>query len=341
MRSGWRGFGVVAALLLAGCASDDNCPVDPVAALSLKFVDGTPMVDTSVNGVDAPMMLDTGSDISVITPALADKAHAYVLSGAGQLLSFGAADAATHGVTAVNNFTVGGLTGTQVQFDVIGPKTNKASPFSNGDFNGTIGTDIMQNYDLDLNFAAKSAAFYETSHCTQAYPPWSGPTTVVSVKFGGVGAIYIPVTLDGHAMTALLDTGSSSSFIPNELFHSAGLDASATGPLQTVKGVAIDNVTIVAQLYRFHRLAIGDVTVQQPILTVMPPHTRDQNGEANYEEYEAKLAAKAAPDTINDPHTNGQDVLFLAGQDITLGADFLATHRVYVSYLTKQVFIQE
>jgi hypothetical protein len=199
----------------------------------------------------------------------------------------------------------------------------------------------MQNYDLDLDFPDKTASFYEMSHCTQPSIPWSGPTTVVAVKFGAEGEIYIPVTIDGHAMTAFLDTGSALSSIPNELFHSSGLDGSAIGPIETVKGIAIDNVTFNWKIYRFHTLAIGDVTVQQPVIAVMPARTRDQNAQANYDEYEAKLLAKEAPDAINDPHTNGQDVLNFAGQDITLGANFLRRHRIYVSYLTKQVFIQE
>jgi len=340
MQAIWRGCGVMAvALGLGSCADAPTCSTSPVAVLNFTVWHGVPIVDTSVNGVDAPMIFDTGSEISVITPALAAQAHAYVLDGAGQLLSFGVADSTTHGVTAVDSFTVGGLTGTKVQFDVIGPKPGAATVHD--DFNGTIGTDIMQNYDLDLDFADKSAAFYEMSHCTQPSIPWSGPTTVVSVKFGGEGEIYIPVTIDGHAMTAFLDTGSGTSYIPNELFHATGLDASATGPLASFKGVAIDRVTFESKFYRFHSLMIGDVTVPQPVLAVMPPLTPDQNAEARNAEYQAKLAAKANPDALYNQTTNGQDVLFMAGQDITLGADFLATHRVYVSYLTKQVFIQE
>jgi len=319
-----------ALLLLGGCAAQGGgCAASPAAVINLALdQNGLANVAASVNGVGATMVLDTGSETSVLSPALAAKAQVYLLNGGGQLLYSGAAGSGSTAITAVKSFSVGGMTGQQVQFLVIPQKSGA------GDDSlwGTLGIDIMSNYDLDLDFPDKTASLYDMTGCASISFPWSGKTAVIPLRFGANSDIYIPVSVNGHPFMALLDSGASISSIPQGLFDQSGLAAQAEGPVGTLQDHAIDHAAFTAKVYRFASITVGGVPMGAPYLQVLPtPVADDPRGEEL--RYEAKLAAKATP--------NDLDLQRESGNLMTLGADFLRAHRIYISYMTKQAFIPE
>jgi len=330
MRAGGQGAVVAAMLLLGGCAAQSNsCAVNPIAVINLTFdQSGLANLPASVNGVSASMLLDTGSETSVLSPALAAKAGVYLLNGGGQLLYAGVAGSGATAITAAKTFSVGGMTGQQVQFLVIPQK-----PGSGDDsIWGTLGIDIMSNYDIDLDYPDKTASLYDMTGCGSISFPWSGATAVIPLRFGANSDIYIPVTVNGRSFMALLDSGTSISSIPQGLFEQSGLAAQAQGPVGSSADHAIDNAGFTAQVYKFASITVGGVAMAEPYLQVLPPPAADDPRGAEIR-FEARLAAKQTPDDLDLQNESGNLMI--------IGADFLREHRVYISYMTKQAYIPE
>jgi predicted aspartyl protease len=333
MKIGWHGVWV-AGLLLGGCAAQTNgCAVNPVANLPLKFDDaGLANIPATVNGVNATMLIDTGSQKSELMQALAVKAQAYLLSGGGQLVYLGVAGSGSEQVTAVKSFSMGGMTGSQVQFWVIPQQRHDAAKAAPDPMSGIVGIDLLSSYDIDFDYPDKTAALYDMAGCDSIAFPWSGTTAVIPLKFGEDGSIYMPVTINGYQFTALLDSGASNSFMPQGLFKQSGLAASVRGPVAEVPSRGIDNAEITASIYNVNSMSIGGVPMPNPQLSVLPPPPADDPRGAR-DRYEAALAAHGSP--------NDLDLQYTGGNIMTLGADFLRTHRVYISRLTQQAYVPQ
>jgi hypothetical protein len=85
----------------------------------------------------------------------------------------------------------------------------------NGAIDGVLGADLMQNYDIELDFAGRKMNYFLTDHCPGrvVYWPAAGFTTVEFRGFdnNAVHALSIPVTIDGKQVIAEISTGHTDS----------------------------------------------------------------------------------------------------------------------------------
>jgi predicted aspartyl protease len=112
--------------------------------------------------------------------------------------------------------------------------------------------------------------------------------------------IVLRVRLDGHELTALLDSGARSRIVSRRAAEAVGVtDAQLdVDPGGTTAGV--DGRESVYRWHRFHSLTIGNETEKSPVLTVAP--------------------------------VSEEDV------DMLLGSDWFATHHVWVFYRQGRIF---
>jgi predicted aspartyl protease len=112
----------------------------------------------------------------------------------------------------------------------------------------------------------------------------------------------VPVTVSGHRLRALLDTGSNTSSLSRGAARVAGADDAALKGDRPDSYVGSKGVAVGAHRHRFDSLGVGAATFSNAQISV-------------------------------------QDADF-GPFDMLLGMDFMRTRKVWLSYRTHQVFMQ-
>jgi predicted aspartyl protease len=166
---------------------------------------------------------------------------------------------------------------------------------------GLIGADMLSAYDVELDFVARTATLYAVSDCSGDFVPWPGRHDVLAPLTGPPDLFVLPMTLNGHNLRALLDTGSNTSSLSRAAARAAGVDAAALKDDRADSYVGATGVAMGAHRHRFDSLTIGSAH-------------------------------------FNNARISVQDTDFSAF-DMLLGMDYLAPRRLWLSYRTHQVFI--
>jgi hypothetical protein len=224
----------VAGLLAAPAAASSAADLVPV------WLDGRP----------ARLLLDTGAARSVLTLAAVRRlglpGDAWVdtlLRGAGGRLE-------SHRNADVAQASAGGLRlfqrpGQALSFSVTTQFLGAAD--------GLLGGDILRHCDI----AVSAAGTVALSPAGRLARPARG--VALSPLFPDL--LCVPVTLDGQALTALLDTGASASLLNARGLHRMGrLAAGPEGHIQALGGATQ------VQAHRFARLVVGPLTIEGPTL---------------------------------------------------------------------------
>jgi hypothetical protein len=167
---------------------------------------------------------------------------------------------------------------------------------------GLLGRDFLSVFDLVLDMPAQTLTLYDVQGCAGRFLPWSDPYTQVPVQMPMESALVAQVALDGVPLHALIDTGASSSVLGAPGMIRMGLTAAGLtqDPGVTVSGQGPRLVTM--RQHRFRSLTVGGQTMPDPEIWVAP-------------------------------------IRFTPIVDMLLGEDWLAGKRVWISYLTRQVFV--
>ncbi len=168
---------------------------------------------------------------------------------------------------------------------------------------GLLGRDFLSLFDLDLDLPGSAVTLYAVTGCTTGFLPWSRPYVALPVTNPAETALVVGVSLDGVKLRALLDTGAGTTVLAAPGMARMGLEPEhlAASPSATAGGLGPRRVT--GWHHQFRVLAIGDDVTAAPRLWVAP--------------------IRLAPIT-----------------DMLLGADWLATRRMWISYATRQVFVE-
>jgi predicted aspartyl protease len=240
-------YGILLLSALAGPACAGDCALKPVAVLPLGFAQGgQPMIHASIDGVDEPMIVDTGSDHLVISYDAQNILQLPTLYGSFSEVQ-GVAGGSTTEFSRADNVALGAAILKNV------PVLVSALPANN--IAGLIGADSLRHFAVDLDFPGRQMTLYDATGCTSITPPWQGSYASVKVTIDPQGFIIVPVSINGQIIQALFDTGSSTSLLSFAGAADVGLDPddAAQIPGLSIQGVG-DNATSAVM---FHNLALG------------------------------------------------------------------------------------
>ncbi len=167
---------------------------------------------------------------------------------------------------------------------------------------GLLGRDFISPFDLDLDLPARQLTLYDVSGCTTGFLPWHGTYTSIPATTPMGAALVVPVSIDGSPLRALIDTGASSSLIAAPGMARLGLTPAVLAHDPGGNGSGIGPAPVFMRRHQFQTLNVGPVTTMKPAIWVSP-------------------------------------VRVVPIVDMLLGADWLSTRRVWLSFATKQVFI--
>lgn len=307
------------AIAFAFCAAGRNAmaadcaPPKLLNSLPMEKLAGsdTMTVMATIEGSPQKLLVDTGAIPTQMWNSEAVKLGLPVREGARFLDSGGRY---SQDVARVAKFTLGSMnTG---GFPIyVRPDPDSAR----GGSGGALGTDMMQRYDVDLDFAHQTLNYFAPEQCKGAGIYWA-PTKITPVEMKAyTGLVFVPVTLDGHTITALLDTSADRTFLNPQVAEKLfGLSAGSLEPGTVSDGGAL----IKAGLHGFSSLSLGGLSFDRPQIAVpfdiLTQSTREFH------------ASKTARD---------QFYLHETLPEMVIGMDVLKKTHLYISFRDQMVYV--
>ena len=256
-----RTLSILALLFLAACAgaADQACQLEKRAELSLRVVNNVPVLSVEINGRPASLVLDTGSNTTVLTRTAARRLG--VAEGVVTKEIRGAGGALSVGTAQLDTMTIGpiALTRTPVLLaDNPGPPLD-----------GLLGIDVMIDYEVELDIPRHRAAFYRARPCPAARPDWAGRIVSLPVQQqAGSGHLFVPTEIDGQPLRGMLDSGASHSTLSLQSAADTGLRRRALESLPSTRSQAVNPGGLVIRQAAFKQLKVGTDILPNPVLTI-------------------------------------------------------------------------
>ncbi len=262
---------LVAGLLVAGlpaatvpAVAQQCAPLQRAISLDLMPGPGGARfgVPVTVNGQPKRFALNTGDFVSRLSPRVVAELKLNPRAGGGRMLNVNGAVRNTRIVTV--DLQIGGVKAEGQEMYVM--------PNPNGPFDGVLGPDLMQNYDIEFDFAGRKLNYFLPEHCEGQVVYWSN-TGFSSVPFTGWDnnsvprRFMVPVTLDGHELRAEVDTFTPDTILDADTARSLFRLAADT-PGAVPMGQLDPSHPMFG--WTFKELKIGGITITNPRLRVMP-----------------------------------------------------------------------
>ena len=295
---------LTAAAPAAGYQPAAGCEVQPRAVVPLDLASRHAMVAVDVNQQPARFILDTGAERTMVTPAAVQRLGLALDPWTGTTV-MGLGGLVRHQNALPRSLTLDGLTlrhHTMLRDMTLAVGPIPVSSFDGRRIDGLLGRDFLSGFDLSLDLGAGRATLYEVDDCRAGFLPWRMPYRMIEVLPGDRTALVIPTQLDGHWLRTLIDTGAGTSLLTASGMARLGLTAASLGGdrMDVVHGIGTR--PIVVRVRRFGTLDVGGARTAGPVLLVAP-------------------------------------VQLVPIVDLVLGGDWLASHLVWLSYSTQQVFV--
>jgi len=317
-----RWLGTTAALVLLldlppAMAADKKCQLLMIGQLSVSTDRGLPLAAVTINGVAQQMIIDTGSSRTLIFKPTATALGLKSVAINTRFYGIGGSDEAR--ATTVHDFALGSYVVHDVRLIVSGRLVSD-------NVAGLLGEDFLSRVDEEFDLTSRTLRFFTPKDCSgDQVVYWRQPYSLVPIERSHTpDFLLVKVSLNGHDVVAMLDSGATNSMVTSKLAQSSGMHPESA-PVATgaVKGVAANSIE--ASVAVFPSLSIGDETIKNAKLRVADLWGKDK---------EVRLGSNIPVDPIDQP-------------DMLIGADFIRAHRMYVArsqgkiyftYLGGQIF---
>lgn len=271
-----------------------NCTLQRRASVPVTMA-GLPLVSATINGRQARLILDTGAESSIISVAAAKRLGVTTRYDFDRSMH-GIGEAVQTGDARLDGMMLGGAT---LNFPrvLVGPialNLGSVAP------DGLLGASLLAEFDLDLDLPNRRLDLYERMDCPSFTPPWSGHFTTLETTRSLSSHPFFPIQLNGHTLSASLDTGAQRTVLSAAAAKRAGIGAASRLPGAEIRAQGATGETLPAEMHAL-RLSVGDISGAMAVM----------------------VTPLALPNDI----------------DALLGADFLQTHRVWLSYGSRRLFV--
>ena len=256
---GWRfALSALALVLMADAAAADVAVCKPTLVASLEMLhepDGAIAVMAGINGEQHRMLVDTSDLHSFLTSEFVESADLPQKHITDKLIiRTPSGDAKMLGV--VDQLTLGSGIARDVKMVML-----PANPHRDPGIAGSIGTNLLANFDVEFDFAASRINLL--SGCTGVGAYWASRYAELPIDLKKLGRPAATWQLDGQAVTVTFSTNAPGSSMPFNVAKdkfglvetSPGVETAGTDP----HGETIHN-------YRFKLLTAEGVTVGNPLV---------------------------------------------------------------------------
>jgi clan AA aspartic protease (TIGR02281 family) len=263
-------WGMAVAACVPAMAASSSCGLAYVSEMPLTYTHGRIMVDVQIGGRTVPMILDTGSNISMLSRATARTVDLRVVPDVGSRFS----SHSMRGMAGDSEVSI--MVAPHVRIGEVRVPNMRIAVPNGTDTNGIdlLGMNPLAGFDLDLDLIGHRLVMFQgDTACHQPRAFMSAPLYPVAMT-GDPRDIYIviPVTLGGKQLTAMLDTGAQDVVISEEAAARAGLADQITSSDKrgTVTGIGSDKLSVVRHLSA--PLTVGGLTVSNMFIDIINRH---------------------------------------------------------------------
>ncbi|MGI3778002.1 MAG: retroviral-like aspartic protease family protein [Janthinobacterium lividum] len=289
-------------LLLAACQGGapggGACTVQWHSTLPVTMRDGHAVVPARINGEPVGLIVDTGAEHTAVTPELVAALDLRPDPGMINSRVTGIGGNAYSQMVGLDSLTFAGVT-----YRKLDAAAASLGASGRGDMaaSGLAGEDLLSRYDVGLDIGHREISFYTARGCDTVSPPW-GTATPVPIRLSEHNNLVFPVELDGHRLTAMLDSGAGGDLLLDSGANALGLTPAMLAQDRAFTGTGVGERTITNHLHRFATLRVGGETIQAPLVAV----------------------------------SDGS----VPGVDLILGMGFLRDRQVFVSHATARMFVR-
>ena len=265
--------------------------------LTVTLMGNVPIITLSINGSPASFLLDTGAERTILSSSAAKRLGVVPhFEYARRMRSLGTAVAG--GDARLRTVDLGGMAVPDVRV-IVGPVS--LPPVAGNPVDGLLGADFLADFEVDLDLVQRRVLLYQPPTCPITGPEWHQPYATIRANRSLHDRLFFPVSLDGHRLAALIDTGAQLTALDAVSATALGITGAtmARDPVATLRGAAAEVVK--SRVHRFARLDIDGEVVRDPVIAVAG--------------------------------------LGLQDADLVLGANFLRWRRVWLSYASHLIFI--
>lgn len=292
-------------LFAASNAYGEDCSLKLIASYDMVPSDTVLVVPMTMAGKTRYTMLDTGAFGNWVTRKFVDD-DKLELHDITTMKVYGAHDRSEKYVV-VPSVDIGAFHQPASNFMVLEAKDP-------GEISAGLGSSALAQFDIELDFAAKKVNFFSQDHCEGKVVYWAKAYTALPFNMSDQ-RIHIEMTLDGHDLDTLFDTGTNFTYLNERvLIGIFGRDQADE------KEVTINNRKMHSAA--FHTLSIGGVTFPNPSLLV----TEDKTRELAREDVPIKDQNQAGVTLAHFPH-------------LLLGLDAIRHLHVYIAYKERKLYV--
>lgn len=250
--------------LLAACApqSQTVCRAD----LPLQDRFNLLIAHVTVNGTSVAGIFDTGAQTSAVTDhlvtrlgLLSDPRHGSLMSGVG-------GEGMAQNDVLVDQFALAGYDAGAGHVPVIALPVDDSAGERLG---ALIGADVLAHFDIDLDIAGHRAVLYDADRCQGPLPDWDMPFATVDLHETWSQRLLLKVKVDGQDLTALLDSGATTTVIDLPAARRLGITEAMLAAEPGGEGFGAAGVNFQRVLHVFHSLDVAGETLTAPRLAVL------------------------------------------------------------------------
>jgi len=291
-------------LFLTGCGPNSvppPCSLAFATALPLRFSFDQALTPAVLDGQTTSMVLDTGSQFTLVTKSTADRMNLAIVAARGEINGIGGSRGVY--VFSARSFQIGRLQGKSlplmVSDFVLSPGGRPAD--------GLLGADFLASYDVDLDFPASQARLFRVLGTCSAAPTTLGGQLFQAPLVGSDRKLdtrpFVRVQVAGKTLLAAVDSGAAHTLIFGNAARRIGLrlEDLAQEPHFRARGLGPDTPVIVRHVMT--PITIGEVTFRNLPVAIMD---------------------ESSPDNT----------------DMLLGLDFLSHMHVWLSFSSQMMMMQ-
>ncbi|HKD48823.1 MAG TPA: pepsin/retropepsin-like aspartic protease family protein [Rhizomicrobium sp.] len=305
-------------MVLTGAAHAADCVPPQLlnsVPITLAHGGGMPIVSASIDESPVKFLVDTGSIVSQVSYAPA--AALRLTSLATPRGQYDISGRFSREAARITTFVLGNMQATGFYLRLVPDPDFSAEP----PFDGILATDMMSRYDIDLDFGHRRLNYFAPEACQNAGIYWAPKALSMLPTPTLPGRAYVDVVLDGHKISALIDTGSEHSMM-NPVLARNLFGLTPGSPDMTPGEIISDGATAKADFHTFPVLSLGELTLTNvPVAVVRDARTED-NGE-----YHISRTLRTQFD------------LHQLLPDLTLGMDVLRQTHLYISFRNQRIYV--
>jgi len=294
----------------------DSCSKPLVRVATLPFAEdrgtGRFTIPVQLAGVEKQFLFDTGGFFTQVSPATADELK--LRRRQSNIELYGVNGAKSREMVTLSTFAVGPVHGSN--YDIpVGTDNEIAGIFT------PVGFTAM---DFDVDFAGRKLSLFSSDHCDGKVIYWPFKAfAVVPVTVREDNHLTIPVTVDGHQMTAVIDTGASTSTLRLDMAkYVFGLKPDSDD-MKVVGHLGGDETAPIYQ-HHFQTMSFEGISVNNPHILIL---TDIVNKNADHGAQTGSLIKRVSDD--------------LTLPEVIVGMDVLRKLHMYIAFHERRVYLTE